>query len=170
MTFSFRGHEYKYWPDAKFARAVEIPVVWPVVQRAYDLGQSILEIGNVLHNYVKIRHPVLDRFETGVTVHTDIVSWRPGILARKCKVYPSDGAYDLTVCVSTLEHIGIGVDGSICHGQDCHRSERGAGLYKPLASVYNAMTWSHRILVTFPWAYRQACSWTSYRGSGWDIC
>ena len=56
----------------------------------------MLEVGNVLGNYFKITHPVLDKHEQdeNVTWNEDVVEFSPPF------------APDLVLSISTLEHVG----------------------------------------------------------------
>ena len=74
-------------------RAVELPVVWRYVQEC-PAGR-ILEVGNVLSHYFRVRHDILDKYEQAPgVVNEDVVSYRP------------EQPYDLIVSISTLEHVG----------------------------------------------------------------
>lgn len=74
-------------------RTVEIPVALHVLEALPDA--RVLEVGNVLANYCDHRHEVVDKYERAAGVmNTDIVDFHP------------DGAYDLVVSISTIEHIG----------------------------------------------------------------
>ena len=97
-TFLFHGNTYKYFihtynPTWRKERAVEIPIILEVVNR-YK-GKNILEVGNVLANYLPINHDVLDKYEkTDNVINQDVVNFQP-----KKK-------YDLIISISTLEHVG----------------------------------------------------------------
>ena len=96
--FVFRGQPYSYlyhmynhtWRNE---RAVEVPIVWKMVQE--HKGKSILEIGNVLFHYFLVEHEIVDKFEKGQgVINVDVVDFR------------SPKKYDLIVTISTLEHVG----------------------------------------------------------------
>ena len=96
--FSFRGKQIQYfyhrynltWTNE---RAVEIPIVWDVVQRYR--GRRVLEVGNVLSHYFPVEHEVVDKYEKAPSViNLDVVDFHPS------------GQYDLIVSISTLEHVG----------------------------------------------------------------
>jgi len=97
-TFELHNVTYKYFyhrynPTWRNERAVEIPVIWRVVEK-YQ-GQKILEVGNVLSHYLPFDHDVLDKYEKAEGVlNQDVIDFRP---AKK---------YDLIVSISTLEHVG----------------------------------------------------------------
>jgi hypothetical protein len=97
-TFELGGvrHRYLWHPYMttwRSERAVELPVAWSRVRRADPA--STLEVGNVLSNYFRARHAVVDKYErTPGVINEDIVDFDPG---RR---------YELIVSVSTLEHVG----------------------------------------------------------------
>ena len=97
-TFSFQDKRFAYFfhiynTTWRNERAIEIPIIWNEVKKARN--KKILEFGNVLRNYFKITHDVLDKYEIGERViNEDVVTFSP----RK--------KYDLIVSISTLEHVG----------------------------------------------------------------
>lgn len=98
-SFTVRGAEYFYFYHAynetyRNERAVEIPIVWPLVARLAP--ERVLEVGNVLSHYFPTRHDVVDKFERAEGVQNlDVVDIDA---ARR---------YDLIVSISTLEHVGF---------------------------------------------------------------
>src|SRR5881396_1029660 len=65
-SFTARGVDYRYFYHAYNQtycneRAVEIPIVWPIVQRVPP--ERVLEVGNVLSHYFSTRHDVVDKYE-----------------------------------------------------------------------------------------------------------
>lgn len=98
MRFTFQGRTYRYFYHPSNVtwgneRAIEIAVVKEIFDRYR--GKRILEVGNVLQQYMPISHEVVDKYEhaPGVT-NVDIVDFNPRT------------AYDLIISVSTLEHVG----------------------------------------------------------------
>ncbi len=97
-SFTFRGLTYHYFYHKynvtwRNERAVEVPIIWEVVQRY--AGRRILEVGNVLSHYFTVTHDILDKYEKADRViNHDVADFRP---SRK---------YDLIVSISTLEHVG----------------------------------------------------------------
>ncbi len=96
--FRFQGKEYRYfyycatWRDE---RCVEVPIAWDYVNSALERKLDILEVGNVLSNYYKFEHDVVDKYEVGKgVINEDIVTFNP------------NKKYDLIVSVSTIEHVG----------------------------------------------------------------
>ena len=98
-TFNVRGVDYAYFYhpyNQTYAneRAVEIALVWPIVQRVPP--ERVLEVGNVLNHYFPTRHDVVDKYERGPGVqNVDVVDFSP------------TRPYDLIVSISTLEHVGF---------------------------------------------------------------
>ena len=97
-TFTFAEESYPYfrhWRVTTFLneRTIEVPIVTRELARRP--GASILEIGNVLNQYVHIPHTVVDKYERASGVlNVDVVDFDPGV------------QYDLIVSISTLEHVG----------------------------------------------------------------
>lgn len=74
-------------------RQVELPPALELLRQSDPAGT--LELGNVLSNYVPVRHVVVDKYENQPsTVREDIVDYRPG------------RTYRLIISISTLEHVG----------------------------------------------------------------
>jgi SAM-dependent methyltransferase len=95
-NFLLDGIEYSYFDHPKNQtrvneRRVEVPVVRRHVESARG---SVLEVGNVLGQYIGRRWTTVDLVEkeAGV-VNCDILDWK-------------GGPYDLIVSISTFEHIG----------------------------------------------------------------
>ncbi|HYT83915.1 MAG TPA: hypothetical protein VEK86_10705 [Gemmatimonadales bacterium] len=98
-SFKVRGVDYRYFYHAYNQtycneRAVEIPLVWPIVQAVSP--DRVLEVGNVLSHYFPTRHDIVDKYERAPHVqNVDVVDFRP------------TRPYDLIVSISTLEHVGF---------------------------------------------------------------
>lgn len=97
-TFAFQEQNYHYFYHPynttwKNERAVEVPIILGKIQ-TYR-GGRILEVGDVLSNYVHFRHDIVDKYDKadGV-INQDVVDFQP---AKK---------YDLIVSISTIEHVG----------------------------------------------------------------
>ena len=125
-TFDFGGASYRYfWPldmtARRSERAVELPIVWDRVARAN--AASTLEIGNVMSNFFRVRHLVVDKYERvpGV-VNEDVVDFSP---AR---------SFDLIVSVSTLEHVGWDYGEPRIRPRSCARSTICAAFSRRAAS------------------------------------
>jgi len=98
--FEFNGVKYHYFYSLYGAtwrseRAVEIPIVWRLVDNANNDGKKILEVGNVLSYRFRVFHDILDKYDKidGV-INQDVVDYNPRY------------KYDLIVSISTLEHVG----------------------------------------------------------------
>lgn len=98
-SFTARGVDYRYFYHPYNQtycneRAVEIPIVWSIVQRVPP--DRVLEVGNVLSHYFPTRHDVIDKYEPAPGVqNVDVVDFRP------------TRPYDLIISISTLEHVGF---------------------------------------------------------------
>lgn len=96
-TFLFNGTEYPYFRHpANNTRVNERRVEIPIIQR-YVEGKPgpILEVGNVLGQYIDRRWTTVDLTEEGEGVlNCDILAWQ-------------GGPYKLIVSISTFEHIGL---------------------------------------------------------------
>jgi hypothetical protein len=101
--FVFDGHPCRYlvhhhnatWTNE---RTVEVPIAARVIER--HPGGRMLEVGNVLHNYlprgyVPTQREVVDKHERapGVT-NVDVLAFSPAV------------RYDIIVSISTMEHVG----------------------------------------------------------------
>jgi hypothetical protein len=97
-TFTYQGERYRYFYHRynstwKTERAVEVPIIWRLVQR--HRGRRILEVGNVLAHYFPVTHDIVDKYERAAgVINEDIVD------------YQSATPYDLIVSISTIEHVG----------------------------------------------------------------
>jgi SAM-dependent methyltransferase len=99
-TFTFEGEVYPYlvhphnftWENE---RAVELPIASRALLQAQANGARVLEVGNVLSHYGRVRHDILDKYEEAPgLIHADVVDYCP------------PHRYDFIVSVSTLEHVG----------------------------------------------------------------
>jgi SAM-dependent methyltransferase len=97
-AFSFRGETYEYFYRSyqrtwRNERAVEIPIIWKVLQENRD--KRTLEVGNVLAHYFDVSHDIVDKYEEyDNVINEDVATYRP------------PEKYDLIVTISTLEHVG----------------------------------------------------------------
>lgn len=96
--FVFNGKEYRYFIHYRSwasERVVEIPIVLNYIKE----DKRILEVGNVLSQFVRLKWDVVDKFERGNgIINEDIIEFKPG------------EKYDLIISISTLEHIGFNED------------------------------------------------------------
>ena len=94
--FIFNKKKYNYnlqdynscWENE---RTIEIPII----QSFVDNNKSVLEIGNVLKNYKKNNHLVVDKFEKC-----------DAVINEDAENFNTKQKFDLIVSVSTFEHIG----------------------------------------------------------------
>ena len=74
-------------------RSIEVPIVMEIVNQ--NKGKRILEIGNVLSNYYKVSHDIVDKYEKA-----------PNVINQDVVDFKTNEKYDLIVSISTLEHVG----------------------------------------------------------------
>lgn len=97
--FTWEGKSYQlFWHKYNATwlneRATEIPIIQRVIDERR--GARTLEVGNVLSNYFKITHDVLDKYDLAPgVISADVIDFRP------------QEKYDLIVSVSTIEHVGF---------------------------------------------------------------
>lgn len=132
--FIFRGQHYRYFVHPynmtwMHERAVEIPIVWDVVQKCR--GQSILEVGNVLSHYFPVTHDVVDRYE-----------FAPGVINEDVVNFAPPEGYNLIIRISTLEHVGWDED-----------PRDDTKVLKAIENLKSCMTQQGRFLVTLPIGY-----------------
>lgn len=93
--FIFRNKEYYYFVHENSwatERVVEIPIVLNYI----DKNKKILEVGNVLSQFVYVKWDIVDKYEKGKgVINEDIVDFKP------------KEKYDLIISISTLEHVGF---------------------------------------------------------------
>jgi len=123
-------------------RAIEIPFIWDIVLR-YD-PQDVLEVGNVLMNYVDIAHDVVDLYEQN-----------PRVVNADIRTYKPDKKYKLIVSVTTLEHVGDGKDGS-----DFDEF----GIIHAIDNMLEMLTPDGRIVFTVPIAQNKAMDKLFFEG------
>ena len=96
--FTFNTESYSYCLDRYNAaffceRAIEIPIFTRLIARLP--ASEVLEVGNVLPHYVKVKHQILDKYEKGER-----------IINQDVTRYSSSKRYRMILCISTLEHVG----------------------------------------------------------------
>lgn len=99
MTFQWNGQDLDYFDHpynhtALNSRRVEVPIARWFLAHA-PKNARILEVGNVLAHYQKVRWPVVDLREPGA-INADIMAWSP------------PQPIDRLISISTLEHVGFG--------------------------------------------------------------
>jgi hypothetical protein len=94
--YSYLIHRYNLtWRNE---RTVEVPIAARVLERRR--GARLLEVGNVLHNYLDESHlppgrDVIDKYEVA-----------PGVRNLDVSDHRPDEPYQMIVSLSTLEHVG----------------------------------------------------------------
>lgn len=132
-TFRFQGETHRYFYHAYNAtwrneRAVEVPIVWSIKQKAQG---NILEVGNVLSHYFKVSHDIVDKYEKAVgVINEDVTGFRP------------NKRYNLIISISTLEHVGL----------DEEPRETGK-IVSAVANLRTLLSEGGKILVTIPLGY-----------------
>lgn len=96
-NFCLENKKYEYFIQLynntwKNERTVEIPIILEYIKNNEGM---VLELGNVLSNYIPVNHDILDKY--------DCVD---GVINQDAVSFKSDTKYDLIVSISTLEHIG----------------------------------------------------------------
>lgn len=135
--FIFCGKRYEYARHAynntwRSERAIEIPIAFAEISRTG--AKRILEVGNVLQNYYRCSHDILDKYEKAPRViNTDILDFMP------------DQKYDLIVSISTMEHVGW--------DEEKKQPEKVLQCLKNL--IENCLTPRGRLLVTMPLGYNR---------------
>lgn len=96
-TFRSGGQDFPYLKQTTTTeRCVEVPWVMAHIARAGMSGDQILEVGNVLGQYMELPHTIVDKYELDPRVsNIDIVDYRPA------------HRFPLVVSISTLEHVGF---------------------------------------------------------------
>lgn len=95
--FSYKGKKLKlfyHWYNATWngERQVEVPIICSYLA---NYSGHVLELGNVLANYVSFPHAILDKYDPSKgIIHDDALTFK----AKK--------PFGMIVSISTLEHIG----------------------------------------------------------------
>ncbi|MEM3065382.1 MAG: hypothetical protein QW177_08425 [Candidatus Nitrosotenuis sp.] len=97
-SFTFRGKKYHYFYDIinntwMNERSVEVAIIMDILNK--NKVNKILEVGNVLSNYYRLSHDVVDKYEKA-----------PNVINQDIVDFKSDFKYDIIVSISTLEHVG----------------------------------------------------------------
>jgi len=147
-TFFFKSQYFYYnrIPVNNFGeRAVEIPLAFNFLAHL-DRKSKILEVGNVLglyenslSEYVGIRtRRIVDKFEQDIGI--DNVDFMD---------LPSEEKYDVIVSVSTVEHIGQGIEPSGSYGEQIEARDTEVPL-KAIAKIYDLLLTHGKALITVP--------------------
>jgi len=88
-------HPLKYPLQHTGERVIEIPFAIDFLKKNNYEEKKVLEVGNVLSQYFKFKHKIVDKYEKVTCVdNVDIVDFNPG------------EKYDIIISISTVEHIG----------------------------------------------------------------
>lgn len=145
-TFNFKGKEITY-NRIKFnnpsERAVEVPIAFDFLASVKQ-KKRVLEVGNVLANYENTlsqllgidARKIIDKFEVDANVdNEDLME------------LSSEEKYDVIVSVSTVEHIGQGVDPSLDYGDRAEKRDLEAPL-KAIVKIYELLAVNGKALIT----------------------
>lgn len=133
-TFTFQGNKFYYFYHKynnvwKNERAVEIPIIWCIVEK--NRGKRILEVGNVLSHYFLVNHDIVDKYEKADDViNEDVVNFQP---SKK---------YDLIVSISTLEHVGWD-----------ENPREASKIFRAIEHLKNLLSPGGKMIVTLPLGY-----------------
>ncbi len=147
-TFIYKGKPlyYNRIPVNNSAeRSIEIPIAFDFLAHLKEKNK-ILEVGNVLYfyenslsEYIGIRsRRIVDKFERC-----------PGVDNVDLMDLPSEKKYEAIVSISTVEHIGQGVEPSGYYGEDDEVSDLEAPL-KAIAKIYDLLVVGGQALITVP--------------------
>jgi len=97
--FEVDGKRYHYLINQYNAvlgeRVVEVPFIIDFLKKSKYEDKKVLEVGNVLSHYFRLKHKIVDKYEKETYVdNVDIVDFNPG------------EKYDIIISISTVEHIG----------------------------------------------------------------
>jgi multidrug resistance efflux pump len=118
-------------------------------------SERVLEVGNVISYYENllservgvINRKILDKFEIDIGVdNEDLMN------------LPSEEKYDAIVSVSTVEHIGQGVDPSGAYGESTDSRDLEAPL-KAIAKIYDLLAVEGKALITVPFGVLTDGGW-----------
>jgi len=136
-------------------RAIEIPIALNFLATS-EKKDNILEIGNTLSHYenslseyIGIRpRRIVDKFEVALGV--DNVDFMD---------IPSEEKYDVIVSISTIEHIGQGIEpSSQAYGEQIQIRDMEAPL-KAIAKIYDLLSVGGKALITVPFGKLLDCGW-----------
>jgi len=97
-SFTFNNQQFTYFEHPYNGtwmneRAIEIPVILECI-KPYP-PDTILELGNVLSHYFRVKHLIVDKYEH-----------KPGVIAKDILDVELSKKLDCIFSISTLEHIG----------------------------------------------------------------
>lgn len=131
--YKIENSKYRYFVNKNNSvnteRVVEIPYIMKFLNLQTD--ENLLEVGNVLSNYLKTSHTILDKYEIGENIiNEDAVNYNPGKKFRNI------------VSISTFEHIGF------------DEPVRGYGkMREALLNIIGLLEESGQLVITVPLGY-----------------
>ena len=156
-TFLFKGKKLYYnriLYNNPTERAVEVSIGLDFLDEVKN-SERVLEVGNVISYYENllservgvINRKILDKFEIDIGVdNEDLMN------------LPSEEKYDAIVSVSTVEHIGQGVDPSGAYGESTEGRDLEAPL-KAIAKIYDLLAVEGKALITVPFGVLTDGEW-----------
>jgi glycosyltransferase involved in cell wall biosynthesis/SAM-dependent methyltransferase len=149
-TFIFNGQQLSYNRckhnnNPPSERAVEIPIACNFLAKLPD-KTKLLEVGNVLQYYPELipagaaiqARRIIDKYETATGVDkVDLMELAAG------------EQYSSIICVSTVEHIGQGVDPNQAYGDTLETTDW-QGPLKAIAKIYDLLADNGQALITVP--------------------
>ncbi|MGE5659839.1 MAG: FkbM family methyltransferase [Actinomycetota bacterium] len=157
-TFIYKGKPLSYNRIAVnnvSERAVEIPIAFNFLaslekkERLLEVGNTLSHYENLLSEYMGIKsRRIVDKFETALGVdNVDLME------------IPSQEKYDGIVSVSTVEHIGQGVEPSSgAYGEQIQVRDLEAPL-KAVAKIYDLLSVGGKALITVPFGKLTDFGW-----------
>lgn len=156
-SFKFKGKSLYYnrigFNNAS-ERAIEIPIAFNFLATLRNKNK-ILEVGNTLSHYenalsecIGVRpRLIVDKFEIDLGIdNVDLMD------------ISSEEKYDAIISVSTVEHIGQGVEPSGAYGEQIDVRDREAPL-KAIAKIYELLNKGGKALITVPFGKLTDFGW-----------
>ncbi|HBI03717.1 MAG TPA: hypothetical protein DDY49_06780 [Paenibacillaceae bacterium] len=141
-TFEFNNKILQYFrtPENNVAeRTIEVPIGLQFLQE--NQSKRILEVGNVLSQYEEsiVKRDILDKFEVGEGImNVDVMDFNP------------DEKYDSIISISTIEHIGQGMDPFNIYGEESNQSRDLELPLKGLMKIFHLLKENGNGLITVP--------------------
>ena len=156
-TFVFQGKNLSYnriQYNNPSERSVEVSIGFEFLAHVKNSAR-VIEVGNVLSYYENSlservgvsNRRIIDKFEIDIGIdNEDLMS------------LPSAEKYDSIVSISTVEHIGQGVDPSGAYGELTNGLDREAPL-KAIAKIYDLLAVDGKALITVPFGILTDGGW-----------
>jgi len=156
-TFLFKGKElyYNRIPyNNPSERAVEVSIGFNFLINLPN-SDRVLEVGNVLSRYENslgekmgvIKRRIIDKFEIDI-----------GVDNEDLMTLESEEKYGAIVSISTVEHIGQGLDPCGAYGESTEIGDREAPL-KAIAKIYDLLALEGKALITVPFGVLTDGGW-----------